>query len=532
VDWLQAQAEAQRKDVESKDAAILVFRQANQLDALEGQRKSVDEGLVQINSTLVAAESRLAQENELLETIGKTELSPELAGKLPGSIPRAAEVDAAIEKWKRAVNEREAMLAVYTPEHPAVVSRTRIVELEHAQALESLARAKATAEANSGLLARQVTGFRKIMEEQQALSGSLELKIVERKIRLEALARARDASDNAYRGLLTRIQEARLAADENTATVKMVSDAMVPGTPVSPRVTVVLGVALLIGLAVGGVLAFVIDSLEDYVASPEDVEKASGLPVLAVLPHMKAKTRVAVARATLDKGTAPLVEAFAGLRSMLDASQYKGRSQVILMLSSLPGEGKTVAACNLASAFAHSGQKTLLIDFDLRRPRLDGIFPMPKDALSLADALDGKSETYSLEQLVYDGGTPNLAVVAGRPGGTTAPVDLVASRRAAELVAWARTRYDRIVLDAPPVGLVSDGFVLAGMSDMVLLVTRVDASRRQAISHTLRRLYDMGVTTAAAVVGDVNFARRYYGKAAYYHYQNGYTSTSKAEASS
>jgi Mrp family chromosome partitioning ATPase len=88
------------------------------------------------------------------------------------------------------------------------------------------------------------------------------------------------------------------------------------------------------------------------------------------------------------------------------------------------------------------------------------------------------------------------------------------------------------VLDAPPVGLVSDGFVLAGMSDMVLLVTRVDASRRQAISHTLRRLYDMGVTTAAAVVGDVNFARRYYGKAAYYHYQNGYTSTSKAEASS
>lgn len=519
VEWLQGQVESQRRDVETKDAAILTFRQANQLDALKGQRKSVDEGLVQINSTRVAVESRRAQENEVLEALGKPGLSPECAGQLPGSMPRAAEVDAAIGKWNTARLEQEAMLAVYTLQHPALAGRVRLVELARAQAVEALARAQATAAANVQLLDHQGAALRAIAETQTKLSGELELKIVERTIRLDALSRARDASDNAYRGLLTRMQEARLAADETTATVKLVNSARVSGRPVSPHVTIIYALALLVGLAVGGALVFVVDSLEDYITSPEDVEKASGLPVLAVLPHMKAKTRIAVARATLDKGTAPLVEAFAGLRSMLDASQYKGRSQVILMFSSLPGEGKTVVASNLASAFAHSGQKTLLIDFDLRRPRLHIIFPSPKDAFSLADALDGESEAVSFEQLAYDGGTPNLSVVANRPGVASAPVDRVAGRRAAELLEWARSRYDRIVLDAPPVGLVSDGFVLAGMSDMVLLVTRVDASRRQAISHTLRRLYDMGVMNAAAVVGDVHFARRFYGKAAYYQYQ-------------
>lgn len=518
VEWLQGQVESQRRDVETKDSAILTFRQANQLDALKGQRKSVDEGLVQISSTLVAAESRRAQENEVLAALGKPGLSPEFAGQLPGTMPRAVEVDAAIGKWNTARLEQEAMLAVYTLQHPALAGRVRLVELARAQAVEALAKAQATAAANVQLLDRQVTALRAITETQTKLSGELELKIVERTIRLDALSRARDASDNAYRGLLTRMQEARLAADETTATVKLVNSARVSGSPVSPNVTLIYAVALLSGLAVGALLAFVINSLEDYITGPEDVEKTTGLPVLAVLPQVPVRTRATLARVTLDGGANPLVEAFAGLRSVLDSGPYKGRSHVILMLSSLPAEGKTVSACNLASAFARSGQKTLLIDFDLRRPRLGGIFPIPEGVPSLAEVLNGSHPDVAFETLAYEGGMPNLAVVASRPGSLRDPADLVANRRVADLVAWARSGYDRVVLDAPPAGIVSDGFVLAGLSDMVLLITRIDVSRRQAVGHTLRRLLDMGVTMTGAVLGGMTYSHRYYGRMSSYIY--------------
>lgn len=523
VAWLQGQAEAQRKEIEKRDAEMLAFRQANHLNAMETERKSIDEGLVQINQTIVGVESRAAQDRELIETLKKLDLAPESYGALPASIPRAEDIRVAVEKWLAAKTLRDGMLTRYTSEHPEVVSQSRLVVMLHEQAAETIQRARTTAEADLNLLTRQAASLTKGRTEQQKRSDELELKIVEAKMKLDALERARAASDNSYRGLLTRIQEARLAADENTATVKIITPAGLPAIPQGAAASRILILALLSGLVVGLALGLVIDTMEDYVAGPDDFEEVTGLAALAVIPHVRERGRAEVARMTVVSGDGPLPESFAGLRNVLDSPQYKAKSRVVLLLSSLPAEGKTVAACNLAAAFARNGQRTLLIDFDLRRPRLAGIFPMPAGTPTMASALSTDDSVIAFDQLVYEGGIPNLFVAAGRAVRTgRAPVDLVAGSRASELVSWARARYDRIVLDAPPLGVVSDGLVLAGLADLVLVAVRVDASRKRTVAHTLRRLKGVGVAAIAAIVGDLDYSRRWARGAPYYYYQKAY----------
>lgn len=350
VAWLQGQAEAQRKEIEKRDAEMLAFRQSNHLNAMETERKSLDEGLVQLNQTLVGVESRAAQDRELIETLKKLDLSPESYGALPASIPRAEDIRVAVEKWLAAKTLRDGLLTRYTAAHPEVVSQSRLVDMLHEQAADTIRRAKTTAEADLTLLTRQAAGLARTMADQQKRSDGLELKIVEATMKLDALERARAASDNSYRGLLTRIQEARLAADENTATVKIITPAGLPAIPQGAAASRILILALLGALVAGLALGLVIDTMEDYVAGPDDFEEAAGLAALAVIPHVKGRARAEVARMTVVSGEGPLPEAFAGLRNVLDSPQYKAKSRVVLLLSSLPAEGKTVAACNLAAA--------------------------------------------------------------------------------------------------------------------------------------------------------------------------------------
>jgi Mrp family chromosome partitioning ATPase len=116
----------------------------------------------------------------------------------------------------------------------------------------------------------------------------------------------------------------------------------------------------------------------------------------------------------------------------------------------MSAEGKTVTSCNLAVACARNGQRTLLVDFDLRRPRLVGIFPMPPKTRGLPDFLASRDVTSDIESLVYATYCPNLSVVASRPVHGASPAELIGSQRVADLVRWTRARFDRVVLDAPP----------------------------------------------------------------------------------
>jgi capsular exopolysaccharide synthesis family protein len=507
VVWLEAQSVTQRADLEKADNALLKYRQDNKIDVLESQRKTVDEALMDFNKVLVDLESQEAKERDLLNTLSTIDLTPESAGRLPASIPRAEEIKAAIDKWMASVAERDALLSKYTAKHPEVESKDKMVSLFRNQALEALNRSKATSASNLDLFKQQAASLRQKKAEQSKLASDLELQIVERRTQLTALERTRDASDAAYRGILSRIQEARMAADENTANVKIVERAPVPEKPVSPRPVQVIALAILLGLMGGIGLSLVTDQMEDHITGPHDLEAGMGIKVVALVPRVKASDRREIATATINQRFSEIAEVFAGLRSVLGSTQYKDHSKVVLIASSVPEEGKTITSCNLASAWAKNGRSTLLIDFDLRRPRIAGIFPMPAGFPGLLEFLSQPETGIEFASLVYPSGCPNLFIIASRPTEKASPAELVGGDRVTALLAWARQRFDHVVIDAPPLGLVSDALVLAGHADCTLVVARPETSRKRATFHTIRRLRETGVHLIASVINDVDFSK-------------------------
>ena len=529
VDWLETQVVAQRHELEKMDNNLLQFRQDQKLDALERQRKVVEDSLLSFNKTLVEIESEVTRSKELLAALSNVDIKPETAGQLPVSVPRADEIKTAMEKWMSAVATRDVLMTRYTARHPEVELNEKMIALYRSQALGALERARTTVAATLALLGQQAEGLRRETARQGKLASDLELQIMEGKARLTGLERARDASDIAYRGLLTRIQEARMAADENTATAKIYGRAAIPRYPVKPIPVRIWMLALVLGLMAGAGLGLVKDNLEDRVTESHDIEAMAGAQVMALVPHVANLRRKDLATASLNNSFGQIAEAFAGLRSVLDSARYKNHSQVILVASSFPKEGKTITSCNLAIAFAKKGQRTLLVDFDLRRPQLIGIFPVPAGRRYLGDFLADEDANGEVTGLAYATACENLSVIVSQSNqdahAAEKPVhaaDLVGGKNTANLVAWARRNFDRVILDAPPLGLVSDAFVLSGLADCVLVMVRPEVSRKRALQQTLHRFRGVGgMEQVALVVNDVNFSKHYFSPL-YHHYYGHY----------
>ncbi len=515
VSWLEAQSHAQREAVEEADRRFSEARQTFRMDALNGERQTIQHALVTFNEALVNIERDIAKERELLDVLTQLELIPENAGKLPTTIPRAAEVAAALDRWQAAATERERLLSRYTGEHPEVRARDVETALLRTQTIAALDRAKNTTSANLQLLEQQAQSLRSSMKAQSTKAAELEREILDREMQLSSYQRGRDAADLSYQGVLNRIQEARLSADENTTSVQVARTAKLPKMPVRPRLLIVIAIGLIGGCLFGIIYAGTTEILEDHVAGIEDVERETGMKILTVVPRVRVADRKQMALACLQKSHPVVTESFSGLRSALNATSYSGKNQVILLASSIPSEGKTTTSCNLASVCALSGQRTLLIDFDLRRPRIAGIFPMPAGQRGLLDYLSDPS--LDEQRLDYDAGFPNLRIIASRPVKDAHPAELMGNPKMLKLIEWARANFDRVILDAPPLGIVSDTLVLAGLSDVVLVMVRPGTSRKRALRHTVKRFHEYGITTIAAVVNDIDLSNSVYSGYSPYH---------------
>lgn len=522
VVWLQSQAQEKRKELDKADQQLMKFREDNRADALDSQRKTVEQAMFDFNKDLVEIQSKEAKAKEIVSALASVQMTPENAGSLPDDTPNAAEISTAKTKWLAAISERDGLLAKLKPKHPEMIAKETAVRSYRADLSTVLKHASETAAANLALLNRQAESLRRKAAEQEKLASDLETQIIRTRMQISALERERNACEASYRGILTRIEEARLAADENTAAIKVIERAAEPTRPVRPVPSRIIAMAIVLGLMAGVGLALVTDTLEDRVVDAHDIEAATGVKTIAVIPHVEGRhDRGEIATACVKQRFPQVAEAFAGLRSLLDSAAYKGTSKVVLALSSIPAEGKTTTACNLATVCAKSGQKTLLVDFDLRRPRIAGIYPMPPGNSGLLDYLG--REDVSVADIVYSADSDNLDLIASRPTPGAGHAELVGSNKVVDLIAWARDNYDRVVIDAPPLGLISDGIVLAGLSDCVLIMIRAEVSRRRAVCHTIQRLRDAGVGTLAIVINDMDFSKATaHGYGPYYNYHSHY----------
>lgn len=519
VAWLVKQAEKQEAALEKAEEKLAEFRAEHNISVLENQRVATDNGLVSLNEKLTQLQSRAIQLREIDRFFSGKELTPELAAQLPKDAPGREEISTEIAEFQRVGEERESLKKRYTDRHPKLLELQERMEFIETSLKNDLARMKARSANNLALANNQIDQLESQIDAQTKQAVHLDQQLANLNARQTGFERSRDAKDTAYRGILARIQEARVSADENTATVKISSRADTPTRPIAPKPILIWAMALLLGLGAGMGLALLVDTLEDKVSGILDVETKIGVPVLGVVPHAKQSERPELAQSALKDKFGHVAEAFAGIRAVISSPEYSQYSKSILVSSTAPEEGKTIIASNLAISSAMSGKRTLLIDFDLRRPRLRRIFDLDLDAGSLLQHLS-EDEPKEFKKLPKSSGYPNLDLVCSRSDHKISPAEILGSQRVSQFIQWAEENYDRVILDSAPYGLVSDGAVLAGYCSSVIFVLRPNKSRRKAVQRAITRYNDLGAHTLGVVVNDVAPGRGLYGGSYYYYYDH------------
>ena len=302
--------------------------------------------------------------------------------------------------------------------------------------------------------------------------------------------------------------KARTEAEANNETISLGRQATEPRKPVLPNPMVIFGAGIGISLALGLLFVLVMDNLEDTVVNLADIEGRLALKVLAVLPHVRRKTREQVAKFAVEEKYSQFSEAIAGFRNLLDSPRYESMSHCLLIISTQPGEGKTITSTSIAISYAQSGRRVLHVDFDLRRPRLARIWDvqLTKErsfSHTLQNAGDGKPD---FAKLVNHTSVKGLDVICSLPPDGVSPSTIFGSSVISDFFAWARANYDRIIVDSPPYGVVGDVVSLSVLVDSVIIMCCPDRTHFKPIQYCSRSLTEAGANILGVIVNDVEIA--------------------------
>jgi polysaccharide biosynthesis transport protein len=528
--WLSGQLDEMKVKEENDENASLAYERNNQIWTVDEKQDISTEKLGEIEKELTDAQAdRISKEAVYeLAQAGNYDAIPAV---------RESAVIQDILKQEGALNADYAdALAQYGPKFPKVIRlQAQIKQLDDMIDKEKQNIANQVEAEFRGARQKEML-LQQALDEQKTEANTAAEKLVQYNI----LQREADADKDLYDGMLQKLKEAGIQAGLRSSNIRVVDPALVPTSPSRPQKARNILLGLLVGLVGGIGLALLREYMDNTIKTPDDIEMIARLPSLAVVPAFAndngngngriSRLLKSGANASKKDGHVELVshtmpqshmsEAFRALRTSLLLSQAEHPPQVILMTSALPKEGKTTSAVNLAVTLAQLGDKTLLVDADLRKPGINR-------ALSLVDGKHAGLSSYlagvsSLDLITVP--HPAITNLAAIPTGPIPPnpADLLSSRRLAELILELRKRYKFVVIDSPPIMAATDAVILSVLVDGVLLVARSHETPKEAFS----RARDLLVSVNSRILGVVlnavdSTAPDYYYSYRYYPYTYG-----------
>ena len=503
--------------------ALLNFRKTHKVDNLKSEREIVQQSLQKVTADVLELESEVTSATEWEKVLEAAQETPEDFGALPSAVPRSSEIGQAYTDLQKCRLELNSLLTSFTTSHPDVRIKQKNLDILKQQFTESVSRALATAHGNLASFRNQLAVHRKSRDRLTATLAEIDQKIISAESGLAQIESEKEISSLLLKQLQQDENTARIAAEANNEIVRVGRIAGVPSKPVLPNPIVIFAAGIIGSLALGFLFVLVLDHLEDTVISISDIENRLSLKVLAVLPHVRRKKREDVAKFVAENKYSQFAEAVAGLRNLLDSPRYAEINKVLLVMSTQPAEGKSITSCSLAISNAQAHRKTLLVDFDLRRPRLAKVFGLTdldvEHSFSHTLQRGGKC---NFSELVNRSCIEDLDVIASlKPEGVD-PASIMGSSIVSEFFAWARENYDRVIIDSPPFGIVGDVVTLASMVDGVMVVCCPDRTHFRPIQSAVRNLAEAGATVLGVIVNDVETNQMDGAFSMHGHYSYGY----------
>jgi polysaccharide biosynthesis transport protein len=330
------------------------------------------------------------------------------------------------------------------------------------------------------------------------------------------------ASRDLYDTLEYRLQQATVNAGLDSINTMIVDRARVPLLPVEPKKLLILASALVLGLAVGIGAALIKDAVGGEIQTISQIENGTGLATLATVPHIdwhvKGETVNAQSRlVTLREGRSRGADAYRTLRNSVLLSSIDRAPRLLLITSSLSGEGKTSTAANYSIVLAQRGAKVLIIDSDLRRPTMHVVLGVP-NKLGLSDFLIDRASAEDIQTPIPE--LPNLHFISAGTN-LTFPSESLASAKLQSLLQQWKEEYDNVILDSAPVLLVSDSLPIANMADTTILIARAGVTPFKALMRSRAILARARARIAGVLLNDTSSTGQgsgYYGKDGYDYY--------------
>ena len=502
--WLNERLAQLKANLDKSEQTLNDYRQANGIVARDSDEAS-DRQISALNQRLIDARGRLAAEDAQKQAsdpdFEKAMATPAIAGN--GSVARARDARSVAQGR---LAELRSQLGQAHPEY-------RKAAAELAQAQQDLRRQVEAArrEINGELEAarsneRQLASSLAAARKASQTLGSKE--ITARQLEQEV-----NTNRQLYQTFLGRLREVTAAGDFIKPPARLVDPAQIPAQPVKPQLALMTIVGALLGLLVGFFGIVLVDQIRNTLRRTDDVEIKLGRPLLTAIPKLSGARMARTARMQTMMPDSLYAEAVRTLATTVALAGQERDMKVVAVSSAMDGEGKTAVACNLGVALSTT-RRVLLIDADLRRPSVSAALGLPPGSPGLVQLMTRRA---SLDQCIKSVGGSSLKVLpAGRAAGNA--LDLLMSSRFGRLLDEMQKHFDMVIIDCPPVQLVSDTLVLGRAASSMVFVARSDSTPLQVIRRALHRIDKAGISVLGVVLNAHDFAQadRFYGESSGY----------------
>ncbi len=531
--WLGDEYGDLTQQLEASERALIEFKKKNNVVAvgiedqqsdLSSRRRKLDDELNTVQVKLIAVRAQRDQYATLKTLDPMEDVTPGI-----GDNPTLVKLK---EMYLDQVHKLADLRGKYLDKHPLILAQETRVDAAKADMVREAGLAAKTVEAQYSMLMRQEKDLRTALD--QTTRDALQLE--QRAIEYRDLKRSYDRLAKLSEQVGGRERETSLAGHLKTNNVRPLDAALVPTAAIGPDVPRAVGAATAAALVLALGLAFLLELLDSTVKDQDDIEHKIGLSFLGLIPSINLNAKERSATVPLPPGVADLVRS--GSKDLYVLSHPKSavaeccraiRTNLLFMTPDNPArrllvtsagsqEGKTTTAVNLAITLAQSGLRVLLVDTDMRRPRLHKAFGIPATSDGLSRAILG--ETAVLAQ-VRETGVPNLSLL---PCGATPPnpAELLHAERFHRIVDELSGAFDRVIFDSPPVGPVTDAAILARITDGTIIVAKFGSTSKDGLTRARRQLVDGGVNVLGCILNDLDLAQGqkygyYAGKYGYYY---------------
>ncbi len=531
-EFLQKELPQVEARVIQAEAALRQFKEQNNVVALEEEARFGVESLKDLSENITQAQANLVEAMTRSEALqNQLKLQTQQAVAL-SSLSQSPGVQQVLTEFQKTQDELAVARTKLTDEHPTVINLSQKL-----QALRNQLEGRVGQIVGNGVSVREPD--LQIGELKQSLTAELVRSEVERlaatnrvgllrkafisnQARLSVLPkleqqqrqlqRRLQVAQSTYEQLLKQLQEAQVVEKQNVGNAKVIASALVPDEPISPKVMLNLALGGFLGILLGVGTALILEAMDKSLKTLDEAKKLLGYPLLGTIPRVDEKDKERQDLPVLNNPYSPASTAFEILQTNLGFTMSDKALKVIVVSSSIPGEGKSFVSSNLAVAKAQLGKRVLLIDADMRRPTQQNIWDLP-NMIGLSNVLVGQAALNgsAAEALV----TLDVLTSGKIPPN---PLTLLESQRMASLVKDASKEYDFVIIDAPPLTAVADALNIGKLADGMLLVVRPGVANTGSVNAAKSLLEQSGQQVLGMVVNGVTADNSYGG----YYYSKGY----------